>query len=162
MMSAFLPDASAYAGQWDRFFTVLLALSAIVTFVVFVLVVGFSIRFRRASNAKRGRLPGAIRNELEITWTSATAITFIFLFWWAAAIQLQHIVPPKHAYEIHVVAKQWMWKVQQPNGVREINEIHVPSDTPTRAACSSTVHRERRCARRRRAVSPRTPAPPPR
>ena len=28
--------------------------------------------------------------------------------------------------EIHVVAKQWMWKVQQPNGVREINEIHAP------------------------------------
>ena len=28
--------------------------------------------------------------------------------------------------EIYVVGKQWMWKVQHPEGVREINELHVP------------------------------------
>ena len=28
--------------------------------------------------------------------------------------------------EIFVVGKQWMWKVQHPDGVREINELHVP------------------------------------
>ena len=28
--------------------------------------------------------------------------------------------------EIFVVGKQWMWKVQHPDGVREINEMHVP------------------------------------
>ena len=137
MIVALLPDASVYAGQWDRFFYVLLALSALVSAVVFALVVGFSIRYRRGSSAKRGRMPRAVQNEMEISWTSVTAMTFIFLFWWAAAIQLQHIVPPKQAYEIHVVAKQWMWKVQQPNGVREINQLHAPTGSPVQLIMSS-------------------------
>jgi len=25
-----------------------------------------------------------------------------------------------------MIGKQWMWKAQQPNGMREINELHVP------------------------------------
>jgi cytochrome c oxidase subunit 2 len=28
--------------------------------------------------------------------------------------------------DIYVVGKQWMWKAQQPTGLREINELHVP------------------------------------
>jgi len=28
--------------------------------------------------------------------------------------------------DIYVIGKQWMWKVQQPTGLREINELHVP------------------------------------
>ena len=28
--------------------------------------------------------------------------------------------------DVFVVGKQWMWKFQHPNGVREINELHVP------------------------------------
>ena len=28
--------------------------------------------------------------------------------------------------DIYVVGKQWMWKIQHPNGRREINELHVP------------------------------------
>jgi cytochrome c oxidase subunit 2 len=32
--------------------------------------------------------------------------------------------------EIYVVGKQWMWKVQHPDGQREINELHVPVGRP--------------------------------
>jgi cytochrome c oxidase subunit 2 len=28
--------------------------------------------------------------------------------------------------DVYVIGKQWMWKIQQPNGRREINELHVP------------------------------------
>jgi cytochrome c oxidase subunit 2 len=28
--------------------------------------------------------------------------------------------------EVYAVGKQWMWKVQHPEGTREINELHVP------------------------------------
>src|SRR5689334_3606215 len=126
MIKAFAPDASHYAGVWDRLFFVLLALSAIIVLLVLIAVVGFSIRFRKGSSASRENLPKRLRNEIELGWTSATAFVFIFIFWWAAATQLVHITPPAHAFEIHVLAKQWMWKVQQPNGVREINELHAP------------------------------------
>jgi cytochrome c oxidase subunit 2 len=39
--------------------------------------------------------------------------------------------------EIHVVAKQWMWKTQHSNGAREINALHVPLDRPVHLLMSS-------------------------
>ena len=39
--------------------------------------------------------------------------------------------------EIFVVGKQWMWKVQHPDGVREINEMHVPINRPIRITLGS-------------------------
>ena len=126
MTGAFPGDASIYAGEWDRFFAILIAISAIIVAAIFIVIVGFSIRYRRGSKAKRGMLPEVITNELELSWTAATAIAFIFMFWWVAMTQLKNIIPPEHPLEIHVLAKQWMWKVQQPNGVREIDELHAP------------------------------------
>jgi cytochrome c oxidase subunit 2 len=34
--------------------------------------------------------------------------------------------PPPDAMEINVVGKQWMWKIQHPEGNREIDQLHVP------------------------------------
>jgi len=137
MTGGFAPDASAYAGDWDRFFFVLVLVSGLIVALIFAIIVGFSIRYRRGSKAKRGLLPEVITNEIELTWTSATAIAFIFLFWWAATTQLHNIVPPANPIEIHVLAKQWMWKVQQPNGVREINELHAPVGRPVQLIMTS-------------------------
>src|SRR4029079_8284099 len=39
--------------------------------------------------------------------------------------------------ELFVVGKQWMWKVQHPEGVREINEMHVPIGRPVRITLGS-------------------------
>ena len=137
MSGAFPPEASAYAGEWDRLFLVLTIVSGIVIALILAAIVGFSIRYRRGSPAPRGLLPEMITNELELGWTSATAIAFLFLFWWAAVQQLHNVNPPQGAIELHVVAKQWMWKVQQPNGVREINELHAPVGRPVRLIMTS-------------------------
>ena len=45
--------------------------------------------------------------------------------------------PPKDAVEIAVVGKQWMWKLQHPDGQREINELHVPVGRPVRLTMAS-------------------------
>jgi cytochrome c oxidase subunit 2 len=39
--------------------------------------------------------------------------------------------------ELFVVGKQWMWKVQHPEGVREINEMHVPVNRNVRITLGS-------------------------
>ena len=39
--------------------------------------------------------------------------------------------------EIYVVGKQWMWKLQHPDGQREINELHVPTGRPVQLAMGS-------------------------
>ena len=133
----FMTEASDYASRVDEVFWILVAVSGVVTLVVAGLIVTFSIRYRRGSGAKRGRLPAALQHEIELGWTAATLFLFLFLFWWAAVTQLSALTPPSKALEIHVVAKQWMWRVQQPSGAREINEIHVPVNTPVRLVMTS-------------------------
>ena len=44
---------------------------------------------------------------------------------------------PPGALEMHVVAKQWMWKTQHANGAREIDELHVPIGVPVRLVMTS-------------------------
>ncbi|HWB54429.1 MAG TPA: c-type cytochrome, partial [Tepidisphaeraceae bacterium] len=39
--------------------------------------------------------------------------------------------------EIHVIGKQWMWKIEQPNGVREIDALHVPVGVPIKLIMAS-------------------------
>jgi cytochrome c oxidase subunit 2 len=45
---------------------------------------------------------------------------------WGLKIYVQQLTPPLNAKEFYVVGKQWMWKVEHPDGRREINELHVP------------------------------------
>lgn len=45
--------------------------------------------------------------------------------------------PPANALEYYVTAKQWMWKVQHPDGNREINHLHVPAGEPIKLIMTS-------------------------
>jgi cytochrome c oxidase subunit 2 len=129
-ISAFTSQASAHAATVDNVFFGLSIISVLIVLLVFGLVVGFSYRYYRGSKAKRGQLTRSTENLFEIGWSTATLLLFLFIFWWAASTQLSALTPPHDALQIHVVAKQWMWQVQQPSGVREINELHVPSGKP--------------------------------
>ena len=53
---------------------------------------------------------------------------FIGLFFWGANVYVDLYRAPPDAMRIDVVGKQWMWKIQHPNGAREINTLHVPSN----------------------------------
>jgi cytochrome c oxidase subunit 2 len=136
-LAGYTTEASAHAAGIDHIFYLLVALSGAASLLVFGLVVVFGIRYRRGSKARRGPLPKLLQREIEIGWIVGTLFLFLFIFWWAAASQLSALTPPQHATEIHVVAKQWMWKVQHPSGVREINELHAPMGTPVRLAMIS-------------------------
>lgn len=133
----FPPAASVGAQRTDLIYFALLALSAAIILLVLVLVVGFAVRYRRGSKAKRGALPRWVSREVEVTWTAATLFLALFLFWWASSTQIQALAAPVDALEIHVVAKQWMWKTQAPNGAREINALHLPRGEPVRLVMSS-------------------------
>jgi len=45
--------------------------------------------------------------------------------------------PPEASTEIFVVGKQWMWKLQHPEGPMEINELHVPVNRPIKLTMTS-------------------------
>jgi cytochrome c oxidase subunit 2 len=73
---------------------------------------------------------------LELIWTfipPARAGMFV----WGADLFFRLARPPQNAMEIFVIGKQWMWKVQHPEGVREINELHVPIGRPVKILLGS-------------------------
>ncbi len=132
-----LPEATTHAADVDKIFYLLLVLSGATAAVVFGAILVLAVRYRRGSAAQRGPLPEIVSREFEIGWTTATLFAFLFLFWWASSADLSRFSAPANALEIHVVAKQWMWKTQHANGAREINALHIPVDRPVRLSMSS-------------------------
>jgi cytochrome c oxidase subunit II len=132
-----LPQASINAGQVDSAFFWVFLIAAAIFLLLLVLLVLFAIRYRRGSRAKRERLPKLLQREIEIGWTVGTTFLAIFIFWWFVAGQG---LPPRagpNQLEIHVVAKQWMWKVEHPNGAREIDALHLPVNRQVRLVMTS-------------------------
>jgi len=129
--------ASGVAAQVDRMTLVLLAISGAILLLVFGLLLGFAIRYRRGSAAQRGALPKIVSREVEVGWTVATLLLALFLFAWAASTELGANPPAPNAIEIHVLARQWMWKARHSNGAQEINALHVPLGEQVRLLMSS-------------------------
>ena len=74
---------------------------------------------------------------LEITWTVVPAAICVVMFLWGAVLFIRNGVPPAASTEIFVVGKQWMWKIQYPDGRRDINELHVPVGVPIKLTMAS-------------------------
>lgn len=130
-------QASLLAPHVDRLFWTMCGLSVAIMLLVGTLVLFFAIKYRRGTKAPRGPVPDKLSREVEIGWTAATAFAFIFLFWFAAVAETSEFEVPAKAMEVHVVAKQWMWKLEHPDGTREIDALHVPMGVPVRLVMTS-------------------------
>src|SRR5579859_374212 len=120
-----IPDqASTMASQVDGLWWFLVALTAFFTVLVFGLVVGFSIHFRKERHPVAVQIEGSA--PLEFLWSAIPLAISVVIFIWGAVVYFNMARAPREAMEIYVVGKQWMWKVQHPTGQREINQLHVP------------------------------------
>ncbi len=100
------------------------------------LVVFFTLKYRRRHPDDVGAdIHGSL--SLELTWTFIPFVLSMVMFGWGASVFFRLARPPANAMDIFVVGKQWMWKVQHPEGVREINELHVPIGRPIRLTLGS-------------------------
>jgi cytochrome c oxidase subunit 2 len=61
----------------------------------------------------------------------------MFLFVWGAKVFIHLRTEPADAREYFATAKQWMWKIQHPEGHREINTLHVPINVPIKLTMTS-------------------------
>ena len=117
--------ASTFAGNVDALYFFLVAVSAFFATLIAVLVIVFAVKFRRRSPDEVGApITGSL--ALELLWTIIPLAITMVMFVWGAWVFLDLARPPRGSMEIFVVGKQWMWKVQHPDGQREINELHVP------------------------------------
>jgi cytochrome c oxidase subunit 2 len=123
-LGTFISEASSFAGNVDSLAALMLGLSAIVVLGIVVAMVYFSIKYRRDNPADRRALRGT--RPIELTWTLVPLGIFLGVFVWSIYLYARIETPPPVAIDAYVVAKQWMWKVQHPDGRREIDELHVP------------------------------------
>jgi cytochrome c oxidase subunit 2 len=136
MIDLLPPSASAFADRVDRLFIAMTALTGTVALVITILLIVFSIRYRKASTVPRPHAPNAARrrisHRIELAWTITPFLLFMVAFVWAAVLYHDHDIAPADALPVFIVAKQWMWKLEHPGGQREIDELHVPRGVPVR------------------------------
>jgi cytochrome c oxidase subunit 2 len=135
-MPLFPEAASSMAASVDYLYWYMSAVTVIMTTVIFLTVFIFAIKYRRRSP---NEIPPAIHGSLrlEIAWSVIPFIVMLTFFWWGAEIFFANASPPPDAMDVYAVGKQWMWKIQYPEGPREINELHVPIGRPVKVTLAS-------------------------
>jgi cytochrome c oxidase subunit 2 len=129
-MNSHLPlfpeQASTFAGRVDNLYFFLVALTVFFTLLIASLSIFFAVRYRRRKDSE---VPDEIHGSpiLETVWIAIPFVLAMILFVWSSSVYFSIYRAPKDAMELYVVAKQWMWKFQHPDGQREINELHVPT-----------------------------------
>ncbi|MGH9659484.1 MAG: cytochrome c oxidase subunit II [Bryobacteraceae bacterium] len=128
--------ASTTASDVDALYFFTLGVSVFFSLLIASLVAYFAVRYRRRSDAER---PAAARGglTLEIVWTVIPLAIAMAMFTWGARVYMTLRRPPDDAIEMYAVGKQWMWKIQHPEGQREINELHVPLGRPVKLKMTS-------------------------
>jgi cytochrome c oxidase subunit 2 len=132
----FPQQASTLAGRVDELFYFLVGVSVFFAALICILIVVFAIKYRRRDENER---PPVISGDLrlEILWTTIPLALTMIMFVWGAKVYFVTFYPPDDALEISVVAKQWMWKVQHPEGQSEIDELHIPVGRPIKLLMTS-------------------------
>ena len=131
-----LPQASIVSHEVDTLFLALMAVSFAVLALVFGLLLRFSIRYHHASGVDRTQ-PLQKSWRFEIGWTVATLVGFLGLFIWGADLYVREFQAAPGAQTVTVIAKQWMWKAEHPEGQHEINALHLPVDRPVQLRLTS-------------------------
>jgi cytochrome c oxidase subunit 2 len=130
------PEASSSAGSVDMLFYALLTFSFLLGLFLTGLVVGYAVKYRAGSKAKR--TGERSRNLwLEVTWTTASLVIAFVFFAWGAELFVQRDRPPADALQIAGLGKQWMWEFRHPGGQREIDALHVPAGRPVVVSLAS-------------------------
>ncbi|GIW89275.1 MAG: cytochrome c oxidase subunit 2 [Isosphaeraceae bacterium] len=121
-----LPEsASSVAPDYDFAFWYEVAVGVFFTLFVLVLVLGLANRYRRGRQVDRSH-PPTHSLKLEALWIGVPLVIAMSMFGISAVLYIKQFSPPGDAVEIPVVGKQWMWKLQHPEGKKEINELHLP------------------------------------
>ncbi len=128
-------QASTFAPEVDNIYIFMLAVSLFFTVLVVGLVIYFSIKYRKRDE----RMPEAVHGNLllEIVWSGIPLLITVFMFGWGVSVYFKEMRIPDNAMDIFVVGKQWMWKIQHGEGPREMNELHVPINTPIKLTITS-------------------------
>jgi cytochrome c oxidase subunit II len=133
----FFPEqASKTAGQVDTLLICLILVTGTITFGIAAVTIFFLAKYRKRVAADR--TPSKSESlPIEVTWSVIPFFIFLGFFGWGAKIYFDESEIPNNAMEVHVIGKQWMWKLEHMQGKREINELHVPLGQTVRLLMTS-------------------------
>ena len=127
--SALFPrEASTIAPYTDALYFFLLLITLVGMALVGMLLLVFSVRYRKERNPVATHIEGS--TLLEATWTIIPLALFLIVFVWGALLYFRIYTPPVNSMNVYIVGKQWMWKAEHPGGQHEINALHVPIGQP--------------------------------
>jgi cytochrome c oxidase subunit 2 len=135
-LSLWPQQASAYAGRVDHLIWAYTAVVVLLTAPVFILIAVFAVKYRRGRPAER-RVSANRSVLIETSWAVIPFLLTVGFFVYATHLFFELHRPPPDAMTIDVVAKQWMWKFQHPEGQREINTLHVPTGQAVKLVMTS-------------------------
>lgn len=136
-------QASPYAREVDQLYYALMGGSALLVLILLGLIIVFSIRYRAGRNGPRRKpIARGIGHRIEIGFAVLLLGLFLGVFGWAARLYLDLYDDDGRGMVINVIGKQWMWKVQHPDGTREINTLHAPVGQPVtlRMTSQDVIH----------------------
>jgi cytochrome c oxidase subunit 2 len=131
------PDqASNFAPHVDMLMIYIIAVCLFFAVAVTIVVIFFAFKYHRKEATDIGvPIHGDMR--LETAWIVVPLILAMTMFAWGAVVYVDYRESPKETLDIYVIGKQWMWKLQQPTGLKEINELHVPTGRNVRLIMAS-------------------------
>jgi len=131
------PEASTTAHDVDKLLYFHLSVCGAMGLLVAFLLIFFSVHYRRRPGDV-GPPPDTYQSHaLEWFWTITPLFVFMVMFVWGGTIYFGAYRAPDDATPVYVVARQWMWKFQHPEGQREINTLHVPAGRPVKMIITS-------------------------
>ena len=131
------PDSAAtQAWRTDLLFFFELTISVLFVLLIAGAIVFMALKYRRRSEDE---VPPYTPSPAALEWSFMVVPFMIMLvmFFWGGYLYVQDRRPPPGAMQINVIGKQWMWKVQHPEGPREINALHVPIGRPVKLVMTS-------------------------
>jgi cytochrome c oxidase subunit 2 len=129
-------QASTLASGVDGLFWFITAVSVFFFVLITTLLLIFVKRYRRRSEDEI--TPHITHNQkLEIAWSVVPLIILIGIFFWGFHGYMRAQIAPANSMEIQVRAKSWIWEFEYPDGLRSLNEIHVPVNRPVRLVMNS-------------------------
>lgn len=129
-------SASTLAPQVDSLMLFWMGVAGFFSLLIAALLFAFAVRYRRRNPGDVGQREKA-GMLLEVVWSAIPLAILLVMFAWGAKVYFYAMRPPADAVEYFVTGKQWMWKFQHPEGVREINRLHVPVGRPVKLTMTS-------------------------
>lgn len=129
-------QASTIAGPVDALFTGVTLVAVLFSLAIAVAIIFLAVKYRRGNKADRSN-PPQYNHIIEVAWTGIPLLIALGIFVWSATLYLSFRHIPRDATEIYVVGKQWMWKLQHPEGRWEMNELHIPVNRPVQLVMTS-------------------------